>query len=673
MDEAIDVTTINLTDSSGFNLLGRAITEGGLATVQHILKLDACDVNSSDPKPLALAIEQLYFSKPHLYLPLSQYESLDGNAAEGEQRVPRRALSLQSLRSHESVEDVMEMATASPNRKSVSLEKLVGESTRLDIALAVASHPGVDANVQFPTTNIPVLAFAVQSGMTNLVSALVKAGADATSKIPNCFGHTPLSLAVTAPIPEVGIVKLLLDTGLDVRQTFLKGTTLLRAAAFHRKSAVELVGVLLSSAAGKGLDPTACCENGTTALHSAAAAHHPDDVATALAEVLLSPRKRLAGEGGGIGEEPDPPLCDPRAAAADTGCLPLHLAAMTGKQNLCNALLVAAPDTVDSVDARGYTPAMLAASRGHAVVLRVLIAAKASLTKTGHPSGMLPVHLAAHRGRVSCLQLLATVETVDLNMPLRGIEGLTPLFLAAVGGHEQAMGMLGAEKVPYEAPLLLACRLGVAQIVWHLLMLRHEVEGQNSRKVELARARGWRSTVVSQETYFELFSNYRKAEKGPRAPSDKVGGSQRLGRSIGARSTPEEEAESSLEAAPVVATTPLGITVENGFVDVSATLIAFGEDVNEPVCPDGPPPVLFAVQQSQWQCAQLFICAQANRFQVKKAFEVARSKADAPSLNRLAIAIRSASEKAPKRESDEDTTLFGGDLSFNSILSLFQH
>ena len=63
--------------------------------------------------------------------------------------------------------------------------------------------------------------------------------------------------------------------------------------------------------------------------------------------------------------------------------------------------------------------------------------------------------------------------------------------------------------------------------------------------------------------------------------------------------------------------TPLSIAVANGFVDVAATLIAFGEDVNEVVCADGPSPVLFAAQRMQWQCAQLLICANVNRDDVK--------------------------------------------------------
>ena len=65
---------MNTPDGSGLTILGHATTEGDLLEVQRMLALDACDVNCSDPTPLAIAIEQIYILRPHTYLGLRQFQ-----------------------------------------------------------------------------------------------------------------------------------------------------------------------------------------------------------------------------------------------------------------------------------------------------------------------------------------------------------------------------------------------------------------------------------------------------------------------------------------------------------------------------------------------------------------------------------------------------------------------
>ena len=679
--------SMNTPDGSGLTILGHATTEGDLLEVQRMLALDACDVNCSDPTPLAIAIEQIYILRPHTYLGLRQFQQLEQNR-EGLTKSPSAALlEPAGLTISGSMKNVMESPSASPAASPVRAAKKdfsAGPSVRTAVALELASHPRVNANVNFPWTNIPVLAFAVQSGAVDLVEALIKSGADASAAVPCCFDYTPLSLAVAAPEAEAGIVEVILRAGGDTNAKFLNGTTLLRSAAYHKKCSIELVNLLLSS--DYNLNATARCDDGSTALHSAAASHHSDEVAAALAEMLLSPQ--VASEDQSEEEEgPEeeggeekaaqnrPPKCDPRTAMDNTGCLPLHLAAITGKSKLCEALLTAAPETVDNLNAGGYTPAMFAASNGHADVLKVLIAFKASMTKTGHKDCMQPVHLAAQKGWVPCLELLKTVESVDLNAPMRDVDGLTPLFVAAVGGHEQALGFLGLEKVPYQAPLLLACNIGVAQVVWHLLMLRHEVEDQHAREVELDRSHGWRSTEVSQRTYFELFNNYKKKEGVESVTSPGAQLERAVSSQLRVESSMSSGAEDVSSSAKTVAKTLLGIAVTKGFVDVAATLIAFGEDVNEPVCSGGPPPVVYAAQEKQLQCAQLCICAKANRLHVKKAVEIFQASGDAAAVIGMGNAIRIAAEGSIQRDvnaASESGNEFLG-INFDAVLGLFQH
>ena len=374
-----------------------------------MLALDACDVNCSDPTPLAIAIEQIYILRPHTYLGLRQFQQLEQNR-EGLTKSPSAALlEPAGLTISGSMENVMESPSASPAASPVRAAKKdfsAGPSVRTAVALELASHPRVNANVNFPWTNIPVLAFAVQSGAVDLVEALIKSGADASAAVPCCFDYTPLSLAVAVPEAEAGIVEVILRAGGDTNAKFLNGTTLLRSAAYHKKCSIELVNLLLSS--DYNLNATARCDDGSTALHSAAASHHSDEVAAALAEMLLSPQ--VASEDQSEEEEGPEEEGERRKPLKIVHlnvirgrqwtiqvASPLHLAAITGKPKLCEALLTAAPETVDNLNAGGYTPAMFAASNGHADVLKVLIAFKASMTKTGHKDCMQPVHLAAQK------------------------------------------------------------------------------------------------------------------------------------------------------------------------------------------------------------------------------------------------------------------------------------
>ena len=677
--------SLNATISSARTPLVEAILSGDLEQVLHLLSNNNCDVNGSVPEPLAIAIEELYASKPQKYLPLKQYQEMGPNP-DGNERSKNIKIS-----SKESVEDIMETCSpSSPAQELVSGDidiQQADEKARAAVAVAIASQPNVNSRVNFPLTDIPVLFYAVQSGASELVSALISSGANVSESITSCFGHTPLSVAVSAPIPSLKIIQHLIKAGADTSVKFLNGTTILRAATFHKTFALDMLKLLLSPKFDLN-NLTVPCDNGSTALHSAASLSHTDEVATAMAELLLTPQDSNKDKDENILV----PRCDPEGAIVDSGCLPLHLAAMNGKERLCQLLIQAAPSTIDSLTSTGSTAVMLAAAAGHVNVLKLLIESKASLDRSGLANGMNAVHLAAYKGHMSCLQLLAGMESVDLNCRMRGIEGLTPVLLAAVGGHEHIIGLLGSKNVDSEQPLRLACNLGVAQVAWHLLMLRHESDGKNARKEELERAHGWRTTIVSQKTYFELFNNYRAENtectadaENPENAEDNLENhenkrmqncNQRTKNDL--KSGKSSDTDEVLTTIDVVPETLLSIAVANGFVDVAATLIAFGEDVNEVVCADGPSPVLFAAQRMQWQCAQLLICANVNRDDVKKAVECAKFSGDASALEQLGTAVRIATIRSHNRnrkvgvpDSSETNNLFS--FRFDDFLDLFAH
>ena len=66
--------------------------------------------------------------------------------------------------------------------------------------------------------------------------------------------------------------------------------------------------------------------------------------------------------------------------------------------------------------------------------------------------------------------------------------------------------------------------------------------------------------------------------------------------------------------------TPLALACRGGFLDVVSTLVALGEDVNEPSSATGGiHPVMVAARAHQWQVVQILICSGADPHVVDEA------------------------------------------------------
>ena len=112
--------------------------------------------------------------------------------------------------------------------------------------------------------------------------------------------------------------------------------------------------------------------------------------------------------------------------------------------------------------------------------------------------------------------------------------------------------------------------------------------------------------------------------------------------------------------------TPLALACRAGYLDVVSTLVALGEDVNEPSSATGAArhPVMVAARAHQWQVVQVLICSGASVEAAIEAREYARtlwSKDRADALGRIDSALRwkadwdtwppSAKRRVPRRSS----------------------
>ncbi|XP_048248343.1 ankyrin-3-like [Haliotis rufescens] len=113
----------------------------------------------------------------------------------------------------------------------------------------------------------------------------------------------------------------------------------------------------------------------------------------------------------------------------------LHLASLGGNKAIVQHLV--SPSNINTRGQNGYTTVMMAAVRGHQSVFDLLVSKQADLTPVER-DGNSVLHLACQGGNKAIVQHLVSPSNINTG----GINGYTPLVIAALSGHESVFDLL---------------------------------------------------------------------------------------------------------------------------------------------------------------------------------------------------------------------------------------
>jgi ankyrin repeat protein len=296
---------------------------------------------------------------------------------------------------------------------------------------------GADTAVSENSGWTPV-SVASTNGHLDVVKILLNHGADIT--IANNDGWTPLNLSSAKG--HLKVVKLLLENNADITIANKSGMTPINASAANGHS--EVVKLLLENAA----DITTTDDNGWTPVLSASANGHYDVV------------KLLLESGANITD------------ADNHGWTPVNRASLNGHIEVVK-LLLENDANITTADTYGWTPVYSASTSGHYEVVKLLLENGANIT-TADSRGRTPVHAGSDNGHVEVVKL--HLQSPDLSLDIRDLQGRTPLFNAAVRGQLEVVQTLYLHEASVDAkdfydstPLFAAVRNGHDAVVDFLI------------------------------------------------------------------------------------------------------------------------------------------------------------------------------------------------------------
>ena len=267
---------------------------------------------------------------------------------------------------------------------------------------------------------------------TEVIAALLEAGADTTVRLKN--GFTPLHVA--AESNRIKVIAMLIAAGADHNTQNEAGETPLHIAA--RKGHAEVIAALLEA----GADTTVRLKNGFTPLHVAAVSNR----------IKVSAALIAAGADAN--------------AQNGAGQTPLHMATFSGHTEVIAALLEAGTDH-NTQNKMGLTPLHIAAKKGHTEVSAALIAAGADHNAQDR-TGQTPLHIAAREGHT---EVSAALITAGADANVQNGAGQTPLHIAAREGHTEVSAALIAAGADHNAqdrtgqtPLHIAIKKGHTKV-----------------------------------------------------------------------------------------------------------------------------------------------------------------------------------------------------------------
>ncbi|XP_048239677.1 uncharacterized protein LOC124137298 [Haliotis rufescens] len=147
----------------------------------------------------------------------------------------------------------------------------------------------------------------------------------------------------------------------------------------------------------------------------------------------------------------------------------LHLACEGGNNSIVSQLV--SPSNINTRRQNGLTPIMIAAVKGHQSVFDLLVSKQADLSLVDN-DGDSVLHLACEGGNKSIVSQLVSPSNINT----RGQNGLTPIMIAAVKGHQSVFDLLVSKQADLslvvnngESVLHLACEGGNNSIVSQLV------------------------------------------------------------------------------------------------------------------------------------------------------------------------------------------------------------
>lgn len=252
-----------------------------------------------------------------------------------------------------------------------------------------------DVNAKEDEHGMFPLHVASWQGNEDIVGILLTNGAKVN--VEEKFGKSPLHVASSREV-----VKLLIDSKIDVTKKDKKGLTALESAMSNgNRDIVKALLIDVEELSKPG-------EDGSTILHQAARVGFKPEVM----KVLLS-------FGASVWDKDKKEM------------IPLHTAAIGGKIEAVESLIALDPKQVHARDKNGETPLHWAAVSGHPMIVDRLIANGAEVDARNKKL-MTPLHWATTKGHEAVTTLLVETHKADINA--KGALGETPLHRATTTG-----------------------------------------------------------------------------------------------------------------------------------------------------------------------------------------------------------------------------------------------